>query len=315
MSDSLPLAVAPTVSVVVPVYRGADSIGVLFTRLQKTFGASGESFEVLFVDDRGAANNWPEIESLTSQHPEARGIRLSRNFGQHAATLCGILRARGEWIVTIDEDLEQPPESIPAMLAKAREGYLVVYGVNEKRSHALWRNITSELGRTAFKFAIPSLNRDYTSFRLIHHSVAKDLHRFQSPFTFIDGYISWITTNYATVIVPHHLGIHAGSSYNLRKLIAHMVNIFVTFSDLPLRIATWLGIGASVGGALWGMGILVSKLLGVVSLTGYASIMAAMTFLGGLQLLILGVFGEYIARINFKTASMPLFLVERETEA
>lgn len=92
-----------------------------------------------------------------------------------------------------------------------------------------------------------------------------------------------------------------------------MINIFVTFSDLPLRVATWMGVGASVGGAAWGLLILVLKLMGTVSVSGYASIMAGMTFLGGIQLLILGIFGEYIARINFKTASMPLFLIEAET--
>lgn len=313
MSDCSAISNLPSVSVVVPVYRGADSIGELFRRLQQTFCNSEENFEVIFVDDRGSEENWPAITALAATFVEANGIRLSRNFGQHAATLCGIARARGEWIVTIDEDLEQPPESVPALLSKAREGHLVVYGVNEKRSHAWWRNATSELGRSAFKFAIPSLNREYTSFRVIHQSVAKGLERFQSPFTFIDGYISWITNTYATVVVPHHDGAHATSSYNLRKLIAHMANIFVTFSDLPLRIATWLGIGASVGGGLWGASILVSKLLGIVSASGYTSIMAGMTFLGGLQLLILGIFGEYIARINFKTASMPLFLVEQET--
>lgn len=315
MNDSLYSSAPPAVSIVVPVYRGADSISELFERLSQAMRGAGEEFEVIFVDDRGSTENWPAIEALSASHPEAQGIRLSRNFGQHAATLCGISRARGEWIVTIDEDLEQPPESVPLMLHKAREGHLVVYGVNEQRSHSPWRNITSELARSAFKFAIPTLNREYTSFRVIHQSVAKGLERFQSPFTFIDGYISWITNNYATVVVPHDVGMHASSSYNLRKLMAHMINIFVTFSDLPLRVATWLGIGASVGGAIWGMAILVARLLGIVSVSGYASIMAGMTFLGGLQLLILGIFGEYIARINFKTASMPLFLVEQETKA
>lgn len=306
-------AASPNVSVVVPVYRGASSIAELFRRLQLAFHATGDEFEVIFVDDRGSAENWSSISALAQQHGQARGIRLSKNFGQHAATLCGISNARGEWIITIDEDLEQPPESVPALLEKARQGHLVVYGVNEKRSHARWRNLTSELGRSAFKFAIPSLNREYTSFRVIHQSVAKGLERFQSPFTFIDGYISWITNTYATVIVPHDTGAHATSSYSLRKLVAHMINIFVTFSDLPLRVATWMGVGASVGGAAWGLLILVLKLMGTVSVSGYASIMAGMTFLGGIQLLILGIFGEYIARINFKTASMPLFLIEAET--
>jgi undecaprenyl-phosphate 4-deoxy-4-formamido-L-arabinose transferase len=302
----------PTYSVVVPVYRGAQSIAELQHRLEQVLHPLAGSHEIIFVDDRGSEENWPAIQLLCATHPSVRGVRLSRNFGQHAATLCGISHARGEWIVTIDEDLEQPPESVPSLLSKAKEGHLVVYGVNEERSHAWWRNITSEAGRSLFKFAIPSLNREYTSFRVIHRSVATGLERFQSPFTFIDGYISWITHNYATVVVPHDVRAHGSSSYSVRMLIAHMINIFVTFSDLPLRVATWLGLGASLGGAIWGLFILVAKLTGAVSMSGYASIMAGMTFLGGLQLLILGIFGEYLARINFKTASMPLFLVEQE---
>lgn len=304
---------SPHYSVIVPVYRGSKSIGELRRRLAAALESLGQAYEVIFVDDRGSLENWPAIQNLCATNPSlVRGIRLSRNFGQHAATLCGIAHARGEWIVTIDEDLEQPPESVPALLKKAEEGHQVVYGVNESRSHAWWRNLTSELGRTLFKFAIPSLNREYTSFRVIHRSVANGLERFQSPFTFIDGYISWITHNYATVVVPHDPRFHGKSSYSVRMLVAHMINIFVTFSDLPLRIATWLGLSASLGGAVWGASILVAKLTGAVSVSGYASIMAGMTFLGGLQLLILGIFGEYLARINFKTASMPLFLVEQE---
>ncbi len=304
----------PRYSVIVPVYRGAQSIRELCGRVATTFESSEHTHEIIFVDDRGSSENWPAIKLLQATDPSrVRGIRLSRNFGQHAATLCGIAHARGEWIVTIDEDLEQPPESISALLEKAEEGYLVVYGVNRGRSHAWWRNLTSEIGRSLFKFAIPSLNREYTSFRVIHRSVAKGLERFQSPFTFIDGYISWITHNCATVVVPHDARLHGKSSYSVRMLVSHMINIFVTFSNLPLRIATWLGLSASVGGAAWGISIMIAKLTGALSVSGYASMMAGMTFLGGLQLLILGIFGEYLARINFKTASMPLFLVEEET--
>ncbi len=302
------------ISVVVPVYRGAQSIATLQQRLDLALADDEARHEIIFVDDRSGDNSWEVIKSLSATHDHVRGIRLSRNFGQHAATLCGISHASGEWIVTIDEDLEQPPESVPEMLRKAKEGHLVIYGVTQQRSHAWWRNLTSEIGRSLFKFAIPTLNREYTSFRVIHRSVAVGLERFRSPFTFIDGYISWITNHYATVVVPHDERAHGRSSYNLRKLVSHMVNIFVTFSDLPLRMATWLGLCASLGGGLWGLIILIAKLSGSLGVSGYASIMAGMTFLGGIQLLILGIFGEYLARINFKTASMPLFLIEQETK-
>ncbi|HEY4582185.1 MAG TPA: glycosyltransferase family 2 protein [Lysobacter sp.] len=305
----------PDVSIVVPVYRGAHSIGRLRDRLAAAFDAAGLSHEVIFVEDCGGDDSWEIMQVMAVTYPNVRAVKLSRNFGQHAATLCGISRARGRWVATIDDDLEQPPESLPGLVRKAQEGYAVVYGVNEARSHARWRNITSELGRAMFKFAIPSLNRDYTSMRVIDSTIATELRRFQSPFTFIDGYLSWLTNNYATVVVPHNQRGHGESNYSLRKLVAHMIHIFVTFSDLPLRIATWLGIGASLGGAAWGLAILVGRLLGVVTGGGYASLMAGITFIGGVQLLILGIFGEYLGRINFKTAAMPVFLVEKEQGA
>lgn len=302
----------PEISVVVPVYRSAGTISLLRDRVELALSGAGMGYELIFVDDRGGDHSWDVIQALVDMHPSVRGIKLSRNFGQHAATLCGISRARGEWIVTIDDDLEQPPELIPRMVQEAQSGFTLVYGVNEQRTHALWRNITSEIGRSLFKLAIPSLNREYSSFRVIHHSAASALSRFQSPFTFVDGYLSWVTSNYSTVVVPHHARKEGRSNYTLRKLVSHTLNIFVTFSDLPLRLATWLGTGASLAGAIWVLAILAGRLSGTIDVSGYTSLMAAILFMGGVQLLILGIFGEYLARINFRTGSMPLFLVEKE---
>jgi undecaprenyl-phosphate 4-deoxy-4-formamido-L-arabinose transferase len=300
------------VSVVVPVFRGSRSIEALRERLQTALANAGMRYELIFVEDCGGDDSWQVLESMCAQHNEVRAIKLSRNFGQHAATLCGIARTRGRWVATIDDDLEQPPEALPDLVRKAEQGFTVVYGINEVRSHAAWRNFTSGVGRALFKFAIPNLNREYSSMRVIDGSIARQLERFQSPFTFVDGYLSWLTHNYATVVVPHHERPHGRSNYNLRRLVAHMVNIFLTFSDLPLRAATWLGVVTAFGGGLWGLTILIGRTTGAITTSGYASMMAGITFLGGMQLLILGVFGQYLGRINFKTASMPVFLAERE---
>ncbi|GGZ71038.1 glycosyl transferase [Lysobacter xinjiangensis] len=300
------------VSVVIPVYRGARSIDALRDRLHVALESAALRHELIFVEDCGGDDSWQVLEVMCATHGYVRAIKLSRNFGQHAATLCGIARARGRWVATIDDDLEQPPEALPELVRKAEEGFTVVYGVNQSRSHAVWRNLTSELGRALFKFAIPTLNREYSSMRVVDGTIARQLERFQSPFTFVDGYLSWLTHNYATVVVPHHDRAHGRSNYSVRKLLAHMMNIFLTFSDLPLRAATWLGLATAAGGALWGLAILIGRLTGAVTASGYASMMAGITFLGGVQLLILGIFGQYLGRINFKTASMPVFLAEKE---
>lgn len=239
------------------------------------------------------------------------GVQLSKNFGQHAATICGISRSSGDWIVTIDDDLEQRPEDIPRLYAKAQEGYDLVYGVYTQRTHSKWRNITSEIARKLFRLAIPSLNHEYTSFRVINRRTAVNLPVFDSPFPFVDGYLSWITNNYATVEVEH-VKQSKSSNYTLGKLIKHTMNIFITFSDLPLKLATWMGLTSFFAGVVWLSGILIQKLLHGIDVSGYASLMAGIVAFGGLQMFVLGIIGGYLGRINFKTSGQPLFLVSRE---
>lgn len=302
-------------SVVIPVYRSQQTLNELHRRLVAVLEPLVAGFEIILVEDCGGDDSWGVIEALAQKDPRVLGTKLSRNFGQHAATICGISTARGEWIVTLDDDLEQPPEHIPALLAKAQEGFALVYGIYEERSHKRWRNLTSAIARTLFEMAIPSLNDQYTSFRLIEGRVAARLVDFDSPFPFIDGYLSWLTNNYATVVVPHASRAHGKSNYNFRKLLTHTVNIFVTFSDLPLRMASWIGIGASLVGMVWFAVLLLRYLFGGITVSGYSSVMAGIILFGGIQLLILGIFGEYLGRMNFKSSRKPLFLVGKTTDA
>lgn len=303
-----------SVSVVVPVYRGAHSLDKLRQRLDAALTAAALTYEIIFVEDCGGDESWVILQRMAREYPSVRAFKLSKNFGQHPATLCGISKAKARWVVTIDDDLEQPPENIPELVRKAQEGHALVYGVNTSRSHALWRNLTSEIARKLFKLAIPTLNAQYSSMRVIDRRIALELERFQSPFPFVDGYLSWLTNDYATVVVPHDARAAGTSNYNLGRLLAHMINIFVTFSDLPLRAATWLGLLASLGGGFWGIVIISARLFGSTGVSGYTSLMAGITFLGGIQLLILGVFGQYLARINFRTTNMPVFLVSQSTD-
>ena len=304
---------APTLSIVVPVYRGKESLEELCGRIRTACQAHAISFELIFVEDCGGDKSWDLIERLAATYSDVRGIRFSRNFGQHAATLCGISRAMGEWVVTIDDDLEQPPEWIPTLLAKGQEGFDLVYGVFPNRSHSWWRNATSEVARRVFQTAIPSLNYEYTSFRLVRGSIARALANFDSPFPFVDGYLSWLTNRYAKVDVPHLGRAHGSSNYTVGKLVVHTVNILITFSDLPLRVASWLGMISSLLGFGWMTSIVVARLIGNITSSGYTSLMAGIVFFGGLQLLMLGVVGQYIGRINFKSSRKPLFLVAADT--
>lgn len=302
-----------SLSIVVPVYRSAGVLPELHRRITETLAQLNEDYEILLVEDCGGDNSWEVIEEIAQRDPHVRGITLSRNFGQHAATICGISNAQGKYIITLDDDLEHPPEAIPQLIAKAREGYALVYGVFRNRTHSPWRNLTSGLARYAFNKAIPSLNHEYTSFRVIESGIAKELAEFDSPFPFVDGYLSWLTNNYATVEVPHSQRAEGTSNYNFRKLFIHTINIFVTFSDLPLRMATWIGLAAFFIGMAWLAAIVGRHLIGGISVSGYASIMAGILLFGGVQLLVLGIFGEYLGRMNFKSSRKPLYIILKQT--
>lgn len=303
-----------TLSVVIPVYRSETTLPELCRRITAALEArSMGPFEIVLVEDCGGDGSWQVIERLAAQDARIRGIRLSRNFGQHAATICGISQSRGVWIATMDDDLEQAPEDLPLLYDRAQEGHDLVYGIYDERSHKSWRNATSELARWMFKQAIPSLNDAYTSFRCIRGDIARTLNQFDSPFPFVDGYLCWLTNRFATVTVPHGARAHGKSNYTFRKLLTHTINIFVTFSDLPLRMASWIGMLFFVIGMAWLAVIVLGRLSGLIAVSGFASIMAAIMLFGGIQMLILGVFGEYLGRMNFKSSRKPLFLVAEST--
>jgi polyisoprenyl-phosphate glycosyltransferase len=301
------------ISVVIPVYRSEATLDELYSRIVQTLEPLVATFEIVFVEDCGGDNAWDVIQRIAASDPRVRGFKLSRNFGQHAATICGFSHAKGQWVATIDDDLEQAPELLSALYQKAQEGYDLVYGIYPERSHTVWRNKTSDLARWLFKKAIPSLNDQYTSLRFIRGDIARELERFDSPFPFIDGYLSWLTNHYAVVEAPHHARQFGKSNYTFRKLVTHTINIFVSFSDMPLKFASWLGIGTFLIGMCW-LGILLLRyLMDGITVSGFASIMTSILVFGGVQLFVMGVFGEYLGRMNFKLSRKPLFLVGSKT--
>lgn len=302
-------ATAPDVSVVVPVYGGAAALPELRDRLAASMEAAGWRHELILVDDRGQPHAWQVIDDLAARFPDVRGLRLGRNFGQHAATMCGIEAARGAWVVTMDDDLEHPPESIPALIQAIDDDHPLVYGVFARRTHARYRNLSSEAMRWTLKRAFPDLNEEYTSFRAMHATIASQLTGFGLSKPYIDGMLSWITSGVRTVEVPHGERRHGESTYTLRKLLSHAVNIFVTFSHLPLRIATYGGIGLAALSFLVMLGLVYGKLTGHIQSPGYASLMVAVLFACGIQLTILGVLGEYIGRLMGATYRKPVYVV------
>lgn len=307
MTESFPV----DVSVVIPVYGGTDALPELCARVDAALRELGLTYEVILVDDRGQSHAWDTITSLAELHREVSGIRLSRNFGQHAATICGISEARGQWIVTMDDDLEHPPEAIGELLAATAVDRPLVYGVFEKRTHASYRNITSELMRWCLKRAFPDMNENYTSFRVIHARLAEQLARFDLNRPYIDGLLSWLTSNAGSVVVPHGQRRHGESTYTLHKLISHATNILVTYSHLPLRIVTYSGGVLSAFSFFYLLYIIGGRLTGHITDPGYTSLMSVVLLACGIQLLILGTLGEYLGRLMGAVYKRPIYSVEQ----
>lgn len=307
-----PSATTPScdVTIVVPVYGGHAALAELRERLSVSMLSAGLAWELILVDDRGRPESWAAIRTLAQTFPEVTGLRLSRNFGQHAATICGIEHARGNWIVTMDDDLEHPPEAIASMLQAGNEETPLVYGLFPRRTHSGVRNLSSELMRWTLKRAFPDLNEHYSSFRAIHAPLARQLTGFRLARPYIDGMLSWMTSSAKTVEVVHGERQHGESAYTWRKLISHAVNIFVTFSHLPLRIASYGGAALSLVSFAYLLFIVFGYLSGHITNPGYTSLMSVILFACGIQLLILGILGEYLGRLMGATYRKPVYLVE-----
>ncbi|MEI6949517.1 glycosyltransferase family 2 protein [Paraflavisolibacter sp. H34] len=297
-------------SVVIPVYRGAKTIVLLFQKVQAFFEAEGLAYEVIFVHDCGPDNSWSVIRDLKQQYPnEVKGVQLSRNFGQHNATICGFKYAEGDFMITMDEDLQHNPQDILYLIRKQQEqDYDVVYGIYEERKHNIFRNTTSYLLNRMLAIGIPELHKDYTSFRLIRARIARETLKMNNSYTFLDGYLTWITNKVASTGVSHSEGQAGKSSYSLKKLVEHSINIFVTFSRLPIRILTVTSIIILLLSCLYSFYILVRKVFFNDLIPGFATINIVCGLGFGFLLFGLGIIGEYIQRINLKTTKRPNFL-------
>ncbi len=296
-------------SVVVPVYRGEKTIKILFEKINHIFQSIGYSFEVIFVYDCGKDDSWVVMEKLNKENPKlVRAVHLTRNYGQHNAIICGISLAKGNYIITMDEDLQHDPSQIPHLIEKQKSNnYDVVYGKYNQRNHSIFRNTTSWLMQKLLEISIPDLHPDYSAYRLIEGSIAKKLIHMENSYTFLDGYITWITTHVSSIKVAHKESEAGESSYTIKKLIEHSINIFVTFSMLPIRLVTYLSIFVFFLSLLYSCYIIYNKIMYDGFVAGFATLSISVGFGVGLILLSLGIIGEYIFRINQKTTKRPIY--------
>ncbi len=300
----------PDVSVVVPVFNSAGTLEELYRRTESTFSELELDFEMIFVFDGGAESAWKVLISLKKENPErVTAIRLARNFGQHNATLCGLSFARARQIVTIDDDLQTPPEAIADLLAHQKEtGAEVVYGTYPRQRHGLFRNLASKAFKKMYKYVTKGAGTG-SSFRLISQTLAEDILSINHTHVFIDQLFSWYTQDFAFVEVTHHKRADGKSGYSTGKLFRMAFNVFISYTDLPLRLVTLTGFFASVLSIVLGTAFIIQRVL-VGAQIGFTALISAIFFTSGVILLSLGILGEYISRIYQSRLEKPAYAIK-----
>jgi dolichol-phosphate mannosyltransferase len=294
--------------VVVPVFDEEGNVEALTSRIISTMERLGDSFELLFVDD-GSRDRTPELlRRIAAREVRVRALRFTRNYGQEAAVEALYLNARGEWLIQLDGDLQNPPEEIVKLVAKKNEGYDVVYGVREQRHDSMFRVAASRTMQWAMRWMMEiELPEDVSTFRMMRAPIARLVAALPERRKFFSALIVWSGARIGTVRVAH-APRHSGSThYGLTKLVNHTFDLIAGFSSKPLRyIGVLGGVFALLGLGLGGW-VIARKLLWDYGVMGWPSLFAAVVILGGVQLMATSVIGEYIARIYVQAQGRPLY--------
>lgn len=300
-------------SVVIPVYKGQATLSALVERLGKVCADLGGDFEVILVNDGSPDQSWETIISLAGKYPFVCGINLMRNCGQHNATLCGIRAARYEVVITMDDDLQHPPEELHFLLEKLGEGYDVVYGVPKKLPHSWWRNLGSVLAKLMVASAIGIKTvRDVSAFRAFRTNLRHAFDGYNNPDVMIDALLSWGTTRFATVPVDEQQRTAGKSTYTIGRLLRMSLLYLTNFSTKPLRFSNIVGFFFTLIGFI-GFIYVITIYFVAGSVPGFPFLASAIMIFSGVQLFALGIIGEYLARVFERTAGRRPYTIAQTT--
>lgn len=304
-----------TVSIVIPVYNSETSLPELVRRLETVLSSSEVArFEVIFVDDGSRDRSWEIISGLAGTHRFVKGVKLRRNYGQHNALLCGIRAARHELVVTIDDDLQNPPEEIPKLLLRLDEGYDVVYGAPAKEQHGSWRDLASKVTKIALRNAMGAETaRHVSAFRAFRTALRDAFEDYRGPYVSVDVLLTWATNRFAAVVVQHDPRRFGQSNYTFGLLLRHATNMMTGFSTIPLRLASIVGFAFTGLGAILLAFVVGRYFLHGTAVPGFAFLASTVALMSGAQLFALGIIGEYLARMHFRMMERPTYAVSCRT--
>jgi len=298
------------VSVVVPVFNSEEILPLLIERLEKVLPGLCADYEIVLVNDGSKDRSWEVMKELASAHPSIVALDLTRNFGQHNALLCGIRHARHPVIVTMDDDLQNPPEEIGKLLSALGPDLDVVYGVPARQEHGAGRVLASILVKWALKASMRVDIAPYVQpFRAFRTELRQAFADHSAPDISIDVLLTWGTDRFGRVFVEHNPRRYGKSNYSLRKLFDHAFNMITGYSVIPLRAASLLGFSLTLLGAAFLVVTIVNHFLFGGAPRGFTFLASAISIFSGAQLFFLGVIGEYLGRIHNRTMNRPAYVV------
>ncbi len=302
----------PKFSIVVPLFNEMETLPLLYERLTGVMERLGEPYEVIFVNDGSQDGSLEFLKELAGKDQRIKFLSLSRNFGHQTAMTCGLDYSRGEAVVVMDADLQDPPEFIPELINKWREGFDVVYAIREQRpGDSPFKRVTAALFyrliRRLARFDIPA---DTGDFRLLSRRAVEALKKAKERGRFVRGLVSWIGYRQTGVRFVRQERVAGRTKYPFRKMLRFAVDGITSFSFLPLQMATYFGFITSGLSFIYIVWAVLQKLLTDRPVVGWTSVIVVMLFIGGVQLITLGVIGEYIGRIYEEVKQRPLYLVD-----
>ena len=302
------------ISIVIPAYNSGEILPHLVQRLQPVLVAAGQPFELVLVNDGSRDNTWSVIQDLARANTWVRGLCMMRNYGQHNALLAGIRAANYAVTITMDDDLQHPPEELPKLLAKFAEGFDVVYAPPQHEQHGFFRDIASLITKLALQSAMGAETARMASAWRIFRTQSRDAFAaFHSPFVSLDVLLTWATTNFSALPLRHEPRTVGISNYTVGKLIRHALNMMTGFSVVPLQLASIIGFAFTV----FGIGVLayvaVRYLISGSAVAGFPFLASIIAMFSGAQLFALGIIGEYLARMHFRTMDKPTYIIRETT--
>jgi dolichol-phosphate mannosyltransferase len=299
-------------SIVSPVYKAEAIVNELVAQIEENVLQLTDNYEIILVEDGSKDNSWQKIVDVCAKNEKVVGVKLSRNFGQHPAIIAGLTKAKGEWVVVMDCDLQDKPSEIPKLLAKAKEGYEIVLAMRINRQDKWLKKLSSSIFASIYGYLSDTkFDKSVANFGIYHQSAVKEIINMGDYIKSFPLFAHWVGFKMAKVEVSHGERAEGESSYSFSKLVSLAFNTIISFSNKPLKLLVKFGIGVSILAVLYGIYIVYQSLTGQITVLGYSSLIISIWLFSGLIITTIGITGIYVGKIFDQTKNRPSFIIQK----